>query len=809
VVQTADPPVIDGTGDRQLPSASAPGSKEVIIKPGLPTGIQVPGLRTGESPGAEPTGKLPAPTISLPDLPTGIQVPGTAVTGDPPTLKPSLSSENEVNLIPTGALPSPACSAVPCLDLVIFFEHYRYEGRRFPICGNLNQCYNLPKNYEKTISSLQFQVATGCVLYPQEDCSGIGVQVPSLALPNPDILEQFQDRAVSFQCYQGSLGAPGIKTCDAKASVDATPDAPALTSPDNAIGTSDVDTVPTAAPRLPTTDIEVDTSLRATVSENIGMSDIIPTANSILPIPSDVEVEPTGAARTIPATVPTNNNDISPTGNILPTEVIEVLPTGDVFNPSMSRDLVATGTLPPNMIAPEPSDTDLVEPSPSDGFTLIPGADDPIDIEIPDASLVDELPSRTGSPNREIPDASLIDQFPSETDPPNRGLPDTDIVNEFPSRGNRLSPEPTDFPIQDPSLASEPPARGLPDPSLMDPFPDLSRTTSLPSIEVPNVGLVDEIPGFQSSSDAVNRLLPTPSDSADRGAPRISIDPDLRLPGYRFRTSVVYVTRTHTITSCHSTKTGCKVGHIVTKTVPLYTTVCPENEKQSTWKELKSRPHYLNEPSSFIHVLPPNVPGGKKGHNHPEWTITTIYTTRVHTITSCHPTKTDCHHGDVVTETVSLYTTTCPITQIFATDPAIVDEEPAPISEERIPYDPTITWPRLPYRPSPAKSVPSAQVIQSSESFSPEVTPSVLVDPLFAAPSLPQESLATLTSPPILADTTSQGLGVEPTLAIDVPDMVDDTIATAGSAASVGSLGHTLRFSILAAALFVGALVLV
>ncbi|KAK6064572.1 beta-endoglucanase [Seiridium cupressi] len=48
----------------------------------------------------------------------------------------------------------------------------------------------------------------------------------------------------------------------------------------------------------------------------------------------------------------------------------------------------------------------------------------------------------------------------------------------------------------------------------------------------------------------------------------------------------------------------------------------------------------------------------------PEYTTSTVYTTRVQTVTSCAPTVTSCPVGGevVVTETVPLYTTVCPVT---------------------------------------------------------------------------------------------------------------------------------------------------
>jgi hypothetical protein len=40
-------------------------------------------------------------------------------------------------------------------------------------------------------------------------------------------------------------------------------------------------------------------------------------------------------------------------------------------------------------------------------------------------------------------------------------------------------------------------------------------------------------------------------------------------------TSTVYTTITYTITSCHPTVTDCRIGHLTTDTISVYTTVCP------------------------------------------------------------------------------------------------------------------------------------------------------------------------------------------------------------------------------------------
>ncbi|KAM3531354.1 hypothetical protein MY4038_004517 [Beauveria bassiana] len=101
-------------------------------------------------------------------------------------------------------------------------------------------------------------------------------------------------------------------------------------------------------------------------------------------------------------------------------------------------------------------------------------------------------------------------------------------------------------------------------------------------------------------------------------------------------TSTVYTTRTYTITSCAPTVTNCPgKGHVVTETIPLYTTVCPVT------------PTATATATSSQSV---SVPG------QPETSITKV--TKTYTITSCAPTVTNCPVGRVTTEVVT--STICP-----------------------------------------------------------------------------------------------------------------------------------------------------
>lgn len=85
---------------------------------------------------------------------------------------------------------------------------------------------------------------------------------------------------------------------------------------------------------------------------------------------------------------------------------------------------------------------------------------------------------------------------------------------------------------------------------------------------------------------------------------------------------------------------------MTTETIALYTTVCPVSDATKT-----PAPTATTEAS-----LP--------------WTTSTVYTTRVYTITSCAPEVTNCPVNHVTTETIPWYTTVCPVTATATSTPA-------------------------------------------------------------------------------------------------------------------------------------------
>ncbi|UNI13831.1 Chitinase [Purpureocillium takamizusanense] len=108
-------------------------------------------------------------------------------------------------------------------------------------------------------------------------------------------------------------------------------------------------------------------------------------------------------------------------------------------------------------------------------------------------------------------------------------------------------------------------------------------------------------------------------------------------------TSTVYTTTVHTVTKCPPYVTDCPLGHVTTETIPIYTTVCPVTETQGP--------------------KPPKPTHTKPSSSSAAWTTSTVYTTKVHTVTACPPQVTNCPVGHVTTETVPLYTTVCPVTE--------------------------------------------------------------------------------------------------------------------------------------------------
>ncbi|RYP20702.1 hypothetical protein DL765_002652 [Monosporascus sp. GIB2] len=154
-----------------------------------------------------------------------------------------------------------------------------------------------------------------------------------------------------------------------------------------------------------------------------------------------------------------------------------------------------------------------------------------------------------------------------------------------------------------------------------------------------------------------------------------------------YMTSTHMTTVTYTVTSCAPTVTDCPgKGAVVTEEIPLYTTVCPVTKTET------------GKPST---------------ESEPPMTTSTIYSTRVETVTKCPPSVTDCPVGSVTTQTVAIGTTVCPVTET-ETEYSTATENPVttPVTTP-VPGKPTDNV----YVPSPVVSI-SATIITTSQPFS-------------------------------------------------------------------------------------------
>ncbi|KAH8820864.1 concanavalin A-like lectin/glucanase domain-containing protein [Xylogone sp. PMI_703] len=181
----------------------------------------------------------------------------------------------------------------------------------------------------------------------------------------------------------------------------------------------------------------------------------------------------------------------------------------------------------------------------------------------------------------------------------------------------------------------------------------------------------------------------------------------------RLTTKTIYTETTYTITSCAATVTDCpgRIGQVTTDTIILSTTICPVTETETP------------APSATA----TSAQGGNAGSGNPaESTISTVYTTRVYTITSCAPTVTDCpaRIGQVTTDIVSLYTTICPVTAA----------EGAPSSA---PVYVAPSAPAVPSYAAPSSSAAPPSAAPSSPAAPPNVAPAPSPVPSAAPPSGP------------------------------------------------------------------------
>ncbi|RDW84817.1 hypothetical protein BP6252_02407 [Coleophoma cylindrospora] len=152
-------------------------------------------------------------------------------------------------------------------------------------------------------------------------------------------------------------------------------------------------------------------------------------------------------------------------------------------------------------------------------------------------------------------------------------------------------------------------------------------------------------------------------------------------------TSTVYATTEYTITSCAATVTDCpaRMGQLTTETIALYTTVCPVAEPTPT-------------PS------PANI-------------ISTIYTTKIYTITSCPPSVTNCpaRIGLTTTEIIPISTVTYPIKAAYTTVIYATYIDVCPTGLTTVTTTTTLTLPSTPAHPVTIPMVTTEKVVTLSD----------------------------------------------------------------------------------------------
>ncbi|KAM6508607.1 hypothetical protein FSOLCH5_011602 [Fusarium solani] len=140
-------------------------------------------------------------------------------------------------------------------------------------------------------------------------------------------------------------------------------------------------------------------------------------------------------------------------------------------------------------------------------------------------------------------------------------------------------------------------------------------------------------------------------------------------------TSTVYTTTVKTITYCGPDVPYCsQPPHITTETIAVSTTVCPVTSTYVPPKPTGNTEVPPPKPTGHTEVTPPK-PTGHTEVTPPKptapvsvettthLTTSTVYTTKVRTVTWCGPEVPDCPNTPhVTTETIALSTTICPVT---------------------------------------------------------------------------------------------------------------------------------------------------
>ncbi|KAJ0161742.1 hypothetical protein CTA2_5667, partial [Colletotrichum tanaceti] len=183
-------------------------------------------------------------------------------------------------------------------------------------------------------------------------------------------------------------------------------------------------------------------------------------------------------------------------------------------------------------------------------------------------------------------------------------------------------------------------------PSANTTTPFVNTTTRLPSTTIPLAN---------TTTPLANTTTPFASTTTEKPPHTSSTTTTTKLT-----TKTVYTTRVETVTQCPPTVINCPYRPVITtRTIAISTTVCPVAEESA-------KPVTTVAATKLI--------------------TSTIYTTRVETITRCPPSVPDCpDRPRVITKTIAISTTVCPVTEESAkpvpTPPVI---NPTPLTTSTI-----------------------------------------------------------------------------------------------------------------------------
>ncbi|KAI1106933.1 hypothetical protein F4804DRAFT_272531 [Jackrogersella minutella] len=205
-------------------------------------------------------------------------------------------------------------------------------------------------------------------------------------------------------------------------------------------------------------------------------------------------------------------------------------------------------------------------------------------------------------------------------------------------------------------------------------------------------GILSSLSSFilgSSSSSETKDTYPTASLTASGSIPASSISTG----GGRVVTQTIYSTNIHTVTSCPPSVTNCPVGKVTTELVSVSTTVSSTTEAEGSQSIVSSSINSVGTPAQSSSSAKPVSESSSLSSTISESSplsyptsvtvsfsrtmpstysvsseittsiMSTVYSTNIVTVTSCPPSVTNCPVGQVTTETKSLYTTICPVTQ--------------------------------------------------------------------------------------------------------------------------------------------------